>query len=77
MAENDIGSLVVLKPEGQDIAGIVTERGRCFVSPAHMYRCQCPMCQMFMSKSVLHKSSFIITSLISSRTLTCMILQTA
>ncbi|CAL5205356.1 unnamed protein product [Lathyrus oleraceus] len=26
MAENDIGSLVVLKPEGQDIAGIVTER---------------------------------------------------
>lgn len=26
MAENDIGSLVVLKPEGQQIAGIVTER---------------------------------------------------
>ncbi|XP_058780736.1 CBS domain-containing protein CBSX3, mitochondrial-like [Vicia villosa] len=26
MAENDIGSLVVLKQEGQDIAGIVTER---------------------------------------------------
>ncbi|KAK2392540.1 CBS domain-containing protein CBSX3, mitochondrial [Trifolium repens] len=26
MAENDIGSLVVLRPEGQHIAGIVTER---------------------------------------------------
>ncbi|KAJ1384953.1 CBS domain, partial [Sesbania bispinosa] len=26
MAENDIGSLVVLKPEGEHIAGIVTER---------------------------------------------------
>lgn len=31
MAENDIGSLVVLKPEGQQIAGIVTERGRRFL----------------------------------------------
>jgi len=31
MAENDIGSLVVLRPEGQHIAGIVTERGRCFL----------------------------------------------
>lgn len=30
MAENNIGSLVVLKPEGQHIAGIVTERGRWF-----------------------------------------------
>ncbi|WVZ20228.1 hypothetical protein V8G54_007550 [Vigna mungo] len=29
MADNNIGSLVVLKPEGQHIAGIVTERGTC------------------------------------------------
>ena len=28
MARNNIGSLVVLKPEGQHIAGIVTERGK-------------------------------------------------
>jgi len=27
MADNNIGSLVVLKPQGQHIAGIVTERG--------------------------------------------------
>lgn len=30
MAENNIGSLVVLNPEGQHIAGIVTERGMSF-----------------------------------------------
>lgn len=59
MAENDIGSLVVLKQEGQDIAGIVTERGRCFGS-LHMYWCQCPMCQMFMSKFVLNNPTFIL-----------------
>lgn len=29
MADNNIGSLVVLKPEGKHIAGIVTERGTC------------------------------------------------
>lgn len=49
MADNDIGSLVVLKPEGQQIAGIVTERGRRFLpilSPSHIRRCSkyaCPL----------------------------------
>lgn len=28
MAKNNIGSLVVLKPEEQHIAGIITERGK-------------------------------------------------